>query len=77
MAKITWTSTLVKQKLPRVKVKLFGSIHKGNISGRKNKFATVWFKQKGHIFEAKYSWAAVARALTADRALSLGKYGEY
>lgn len=70
--KIKWSGALVKQRLPRVKVKLFGVIHKGNVSGRRNKFATVWLEQGGHIYERQYAWPTVARALNADKALYIG-----
>jgi len=66
-----WSGDLVRQRLPRVKVKLFGIIHKGSVSGRRNKFATVWLRHGGHIYERQYAWSTVARALNADKALSI------
>lgn len=69
VAKGKWTGALVRQWLPRVQVKLLGRVHKGSVSGRRNKFATVWLQQGGHVYEARYSWAAVTRALNKGTAL--------
>lgn len=67
-----WSGALVKQMLPRINVKLFGRIYKGHVSGRRNKFASVWLQLGGHIYERQYAWSTVARALNTDKALSIG-----
>ena len=59
----------VKDKLPNVKVKLFGRVLTGHVSGRKKKYATVWVKSGGHIYDHQYSWQTVARAITMKQPL--------
>ena len=68
---VKWTGAEVKKRLPRVDVKLQDRIRRGNVSGRRNKFATVWIEYYGNIYEAQYSWAAVARALNTKKPLKV------
>ena len=62
------TIKTVKRDLPKVQVKLMsGKIVEGNVSGRKNKFASVWTEDNLNGWE--FSWQTIATALNNERHL--------
>lgn len=61
-----WTIERVKQELPKVQLRLMsGKIVTANVSGRKLKFAKVWYEE----YEWDFAWETIARALNENRTL--------
>jgi hypothetical protein len=57
----------IKEKLPDVKVKVFGEVYNGMLSGREKQFPLVY------VFELRqsyaFSWHAIYRAVNNNTAL--------
>ena len=65
---MTHTIATVKRDLPKVQIKLMsGKVIEGNISGRRNKFATVWTKDNYDGWE--FSWQTIVNALNNEQPL--------
>jgi hypothetical protein len=65
---MTHTIETVKRDLPKVTIRLMsGKIIEGNVSGRRNKFASVWIKDNHEGWE--FTWQTIVNALNNDRPL--------
>ena len=62
---MTWTVERVKEELLKVRLKIGKTEVMANVSGRKNDFATVWYRDQSWEF----AWATVTRCLNLDRPL--------
>lgn len=60
-----WTIEKVKKELPEVKVNLNGRVIKGNIRGRKNRFASVSIGSCSWEF----AWATIVHSLNSNKPL--------
>lgn len=59
----------VKETLPKVQVKVDGKIITANISGRRNRFATVW--TKSNIDGWEFAWQTIVDALNSGNPLKV------
>lgn len=57
----------VKEQLPKVQVKVDGKIITANVSGRRNRFATVWTKQNMDGWEV--AWSTIVDSLNSGNPL--------
>lgn len=65
---MTHTIETVKRDLPKVTIRLMsGKIVEGNVTGRMNKFASVWTKDNHDGWE--FAWQTIVNALNNDRPL--------
>ena len=64
-----WTGVMVKKQLPAVDVIIGHKKVVGKVSGRKNKFATVWVILLDVQTPIEFSWVTIARALSANKPL--------
>lgn len=61
------TIETVKSELPKVQVKtMSGKIVEGSVTGRRNKFATVYISSE---VSHEFSWQTIANALNNNRPL--------
>jgi hypothetical protein len=58
----------VKEELPQVWVRMGKAVILARVSGRANRFATVWFDREA-TYAFEYSWEAVTRSLNTDEPL--------
>lgn len=59
----------VKETLPKVQVKVDGKIITANVSGRRNRFATVWTKQNMDGWE--FAWQTIVNSLNSGKPLNV------
>lgn len=70
-----WTEELVREKLPRIKVKsiMDGTIRECRIRGKRyarNRFATVVVRDaKGNKTDRHYAWGSIVNALNTNKPL--------
>lgn len=61
------TIETVKRDLPKVQIKVDGKIVTANVSGRRNRFATVWTKQNMDGWE--FAWPTIVDSLNSGNPL--------
>lgn len=64
-----WTVQRVREELPEVPVTVQGVVCIGQVAGRCLPAARVYFTYLGDMFNAEWSWTAVARALNTGKPL--------
>lgn len=65
-----WTTATVRDELPEVFVRVNGKVVKGQLGGRKNRFASVRIDLDGVTLTAEYAWETVVHALNTGSALT-------
>ena len=66
---MTHTIETVKEILPKVQVKVGKKVMVANVSGRRNRFATVWTKD--NMDGWKFSWQTIVNSLNDNKPLSV------
>ena len=71
-ASVTMTIEQTKDTLPDVRVSVLGTIITSRVSGRKERFATVFIPTpQGSWLNYQFSWETVARAVNSGKALKV------
>lgn len=66
---MVYTINSVKETLPKVQIKVNGEIITANISGRRNRFATVWTKSNMDGWE--FAWQTIVNSLNNGTPLNV------
>jgi len=61
------TTDEVKANLPDIRIKIGKAIYAGRVSGRKNRFATIYVPDLGVDYE--YAWQTIAHSINNDSPL--------